>query len=69
MPYGDTPPRVTIVAPDDGIFLPPIVTELEKMVHIQPVQFTGHHHNRNQKLYLLNTTPHLQSGNSCLQDN
>ena len=33
-----------------------------QIVHIQHVQSTSHHHNRNQILYLMNTIPHLQFG-------
>ena len=55
------------VAPNDDIILPPSVPECEKMVHSWPGQDAIHHHNKNQILYVMNTTTHLQFGHSCLQ--
>ena len=66
IPYGTTPSRVPIVAPDDDDFPPTRVPEWYHMVHIQHVQVTIHHHNRNQILYLINTTPHLQCAHPYL---
>ena len=69
IPHGVPPPMFTTVSPGYDDFMPPSVIEWEKTVHIQPRQATSHHHNRNQVLYLINTTPNLQFSHSCLQDN
>ena len=51
-----TPTRVPIAAPDGNDLPTPRVPEWEQLVNIQPGQVTSHHHNKNQILYLMNTT-------------
>ena len=67
IPHGVPPPMFTTVAPGYDDFLPPRVTEWEKRYtfNLDKPQATSHHHNRNQILYLINTTPNLQFSHSC----
>ena len=66
--YGDTPSRVPIVSPDDDNFLRPSVPEWEQGVCTQRGQSASHHDDRNKRLYLMNTIPHLQFSHPCLND-
>ena len=51
------------------LFTAPSVTAWEQLVNIEPAQAMIYHNNRNQILYLINTTTHLKFCHPCLHDN
>ena len=66
--YCTTYTRFPIVEPDDDDLPPKNVPVWENMVHIQTNQNKSYHHNRNQILYLMNISPHLQSFHPFVHD-